>query len=214
MTVSSDPNGSGDLTRRDRRKLEVHARILEAALALFDFQGVADTKVAEICDRADVAQKTFFNHFATRQHLLREIAADALDQTLERIEQAAVLPGTTPARLLHFFDGIAEAAAQAGPMHRELLTEIVHTGHESGADRDQARLLHDAFGQLVRAGIAAGDIDDRYSADTLTEMIMGAFYALMFNWAHLEGYPLRRQARAAAGFLGDAFAPAPEGSAS
>jgi hypothetical protein len=36
-------------------------------------------------------------------------------------------------------------------------------------------------------------------------MVLGAFYALMFNWAHLEGYPLRRQARAAASFLGDAL---------
>ena len=32
-------------------------------------------------------------------------------------------------------------------------------------------------------------------------MLLGAFYALMFNWAHLEDYPLRRQCAAAARFL-------------
>ena len=37
-------------------------------------------------------------------------------------------------------------------------------------------------------------------------MVLGAFYALMFNWAHREGYALRKQALAAARFLGDALA--------
>ena len=39
---------------------------------------------------------------------------------------------------------------------------------------------------------------------------MGAYYVLMFNWAHLEGYPLQRQAKAAAAFLADALCKAPE----
>jgi hypothetical protein len=40
-------------------------------------------------------------------------------------------------------------------------------------------------------------------------MLLGAFYALIFNWAHLPGYPLGRRARSAARFLGDAFAAPP-----
>ena len=38
----------------------------------------------------------------------------------------------------------------------------------------------------------------------------GAFYVLMFNFANLEDYPLRRQALAAARFLGDAMTNARE----
>ncbi len=34
---------------------------------------------------------------------------------------------------------------------------------------------------------------------------MGAFYVLMFNWANLDGYPLREQARATAAFLADSM---------
>ena len=36
-------------------------------------------------------------------------------------------------------------------------------------------------------------------------MLLGAYYALMFNWANLEDYPLRRQARAGARLLADAL---------
>ena len=60
------------LSRRERRKREVHDRILEAAVERFEQSGFEGTKVDEICEAADVAQKTFFNHFPTKQHLFRE----------------------------------------------------------------------------------------------------------------------------------------------
>lgn len=96
-------------------------------------------------------------------------------------------------------------------MQRELLTEIIHVAHDAGTEPEQARKLHTAFGALVRDGIAAGDVTRRHDPNILTEMIMGAFYVLMFNWANLEDYPLRRHAMAAARFLGDALSAHPNG---
>lgn len=198
-----------DLTRRERRKLEVRRRILDAAEALFDARGVTATRVAQICERADVAEKTFFNHFASKQDLLRELAAGALGRLLVDIEQTRKRPGTTRERLIAFFGSIADHAEEAGPMHRELLTEIIHVAHEARTEREQVRVLKDAFGALVADGIAAGDLTRRHAPETLSDMILGAFYVLMFNWAHLEGYGLRRHALAAARFLGDAMAASP-----
>ena len=199
-----------ELTRRERRKREVRGRILAAAVGLFDERGFGATKVAEICERADVAHKTFFNHFPSKRHLLRAVAGDAVDQLLVEIEEARKRPGSTRERLLQFFGRVADNADEAGPMHRELLTEMVHVASEAGTGSEQARRLHDAFGGLIREGRAAGDVSAVHRLDTQTEMVLGAFYALMFNWAHLEGYPLRRQARAAASFLGDALCLASE----
>ena len=198
-----------DLSRRERRKLEVRRRILDAAEALFDARGVTATRVAQICERADVAEKTFFNHFASKQDLLHELAAGALGRLLADIEQARKRPGTTRERLIAFFGCIADHTEEAGPMHRELLTEIIHVAHEARTEREQVRVLKDAFGALVSDGIAAGDLTRRHAPETLTDMILGAFYVLMFNWAHLEGYGLRRHALAAARFLGDAMAAPP-----
>jgi len=203
------PTDVHELTRRARRKLEVRRRILEAAEALFDARGVAATRVAQICERADVAEKTFFNHFSSKQDLLRELAAAALGRLLADIEQARKRPGTTRERLVSFFGCIADRMEEAGPMHRELLTEIIHVAHEAQTEREQARVLKGAFGALVADGIAAGDLTRRHAPETLTDMILGAFYVLMFNWAHLEGYGLRRHALAAARFLGDAMAASP-----
>ena len=198
-----------DGSRRTRRWLEVRRRIVESAVALFDAQGFADTKVSDICERADVANKTFFNHFPTKNDLLREIAQGALDRFLAVIEEARKTPGGTRERLRALFERIADDALAAGPMHRELLTEIIHVAHESRTDREQARRLHQAFRALVRDGRSGGDVGDDHSVETQTDMVIGAFYALMLNWANLDEYPLRRQSLAAARFLADALAGAP-----
>jgi AcrR family transcriptional regulator len=195
-----------ELDRRARRKLELRGRMLEAAVALFDERGVHATKVADICARADVAQKTFFNHFASKGQLLRALAEEASGQLLVDIEAARKAGRTTRERLERFFGGVSERAALASPTHRELLTQIIHAVHESGTEPDQARRLHAAFGALVDDGVAAGDVTRSHAPETLTEMIMGAYYALMFNWANLDGYPIRERARAAARFLADAIA--------
>jgi len=207
-----DPARSIDnpLSRRDRRKLEVRTRILEAAVALFDDQGFGATKVADICERADVAHKTFFNHFQSKQHLLSEIARDALEQLFTQVDEARRRPGSTRERLRYFFATIADNAEAAGPMRRELVTEIIHVAHEARSHPEHARRLHAAFGALVKDGRAAGDVTRRYDAATLTEMIIGAFYVLMFDWANLESYPLRQRALAAARFLGDAISTPPQ----
>jgi len=194
-------------SRRERRKLEVHERLLGAAGELFDERGVGATTVAELCARADVAEKTFFNHFGSKQDLLREIARQALGELLGDLEAARKQPGPLPARLRWFFSRIADRLEASGPMHRELVTELVHLAHEARTGPEQARVLHEAFRGLLADGLAAGELTRDHDLATCTEMVLGAFYALVFDWAHLADMPLRRRALAAARFLGDALAP-------
>ena len=54
-------------------------------------------------------------------------------------------------------------------------------------------------------GLEADELTDRYPAEALTEMLMGAFYVQMFNWANLDAYPLREHASQAARFLTDSM---------
>jgi len=197
--------GEGQLSRRERRKLEVHNRILDAAADLFDRNGFGATKVSEICTRADVAHKTFFNHFPSKQGLLRELASVHLDTLLGDLEETRKLPGSTRDRLHFFFERVADNAQSAGPMRRELVTEVIHVAHEAQTETEQARKLHAAFGSLIHDGIERGDVTSRHAPETLIDILMGAFYALMFNWANLEDYPLREHALTSARFLGDAM---------
>lgn len=193
------------ITRRQRRKLEVRQRILDASRELFEQKGIDATTVVEICALADVAEKTFFNHFTSKKQMLQAFAAVGLANLVEWIEVSRARPGSTRDRLIHFFDHLARMTAEGGPAHRELLADIVAVSHEAGDETAQARLLHDAFGGFVTDGIALGDVDPLPGVETLTEMLVGAYYALTFNWAYLPDYPLRERAVASARFLADSM---------
>ena len=201
---------SNDLSRRERRKREVRERIMAAAMKRFIRQGFDDTTVDEIAEDADVAQKTFFNHFGSKRDLMRELAGYGLDRVCADVETARKQGRSTPDRLARLFEIVSEKTEEAGAMHRELLTELVHAVHESPQKSAHARKLHDAFGALVEDGLQQGDVTRRHGAETLTEMILGTYYVLMFNYANLDDFPIRKQATAAARFLADAFAPSPE----
>ncbi|MCP5040219.1 MAG: TetR/AcrR family transcriptional regulator [bacterium] len=197
------------LTRRERRKLEVRNRIIDAAVELFDRDGFAATKVSTICEGADIAHKTFFNHFPAKQDLLREIASVYLGSLLECLEETRKRPGTTSNRIQYFFDQVAQRSDETGHMHRDLITEAVHLIHESGTESEGARKLQCAFGSIIADGVVNGDVTDRHDPETLTDMLMGAYYALMFNWSNLEDYPIKKHARASAHFLAEAMRATP-----
>lgn len=198
-------------TRRERRKLALRTRILETGRALFEEQGFAETRVADICDRADIAQKTFFNHFPTKLDMLREIAHAGVEQLMFEIEDILEREIGTPERIHRLFETVADHITASGPRNRELLVELVHLISGDAAERsEQARRLHEGLLGIVEDGLSLGDVTRRHDPQALTELILGAYYALVFNYANLDGFPIRERARAAARVLADALAPHPE----
>lgn len=55
------------LSLRERRRVATAAEISEAALHLFETQGVHNTTVADIARAANVSQRTFFRYFETKE---------------------------------------------------------------------------------------------------------------------------------------------------
>jgi len=198
------------LGRRERRKREVHERILDAAVALFDAHGVEETKVDDICTRADVAQKTFFNHFPSKRHLFGEIAESFTENLCVLVEEARKQPGSSTQRLSHLFRRAAEEARRHGPRHRELLLEVVRMANAEGLEPTRSRGLAGAFRALLADGVAAGDVTRHYALPFLTEMVLAPFLGVMLSWAREEDYPLDEHLEEAARFLSHAIAPEPE----
>ena len=201
--LPTTPLADPTLTRRERRKLEVRGRILDASRALFETQGIDATTVVEICERADVAEKTFFNHFTSKKQLLETYAAEGLHRLVEWIDEAGEGPGPFAGQIERFFLRMVDEMQQHGPMHRELLAQIVTVAHEAGDETRQAKMLHDAFARVVSRGYERGEIAAGLDPETITELLMGAYYTLTFNWAYLPDYPVRERALATAKFLAE-----------
>jgi AcrR family transcriptional regulator len=192
-------------SRRERRVREVHDRIVAAATELFATHGVESVKVDAICDAADIAQKTFFNHFPTKQHLLREIAEGFLRDLLAILDAARGEGGTTAQQLERFFALVATEVERGGPMHRTLVIEVIRLTHDDVQDVETSRQLYDAFGAMLRDGVRAGDTTSAYPVPVLSEIVVGTFNTLMLNWLGIERYPFRARATAMARFLAESL---------
>jgi AcrR family transcriptional regulator len=66
----SPTDAAPEVSRRDRKRRATHDQIRDGALELFTERGFADVTVADLCERAGVAQSTFFRHFATKEDVV------------------------------------------------------------------------------------------------------------------------------------------------
>jgi AcrR family transcriptional regulator len=173
------------VNRLERRKLEVREKILAAAFELFLSEGVATTTIEEICERADVANRTFFNHFATRQDMVRALAQRRLDNLHDVVFARGAQP--IPERIIGVFDDIAAALLGSGETYRELIGEMLAT---SGYGIQRGFNLHDTFVELVKEGVARGEVSARHDAETLADIIVGALSGGILNWTVEETYSL------------------------
>lgn len=56
--------------RRERKKLEARARIIETAIGLFARHGFANVTVDHIADMADIGKGTVYNYFETKEDII------------------------------------------------------------------------------------------------------------------------------------------------
>ncbi|MDT5238078.1 MAG: hypothetical protein QOD97_276, partial [Mycobacterium sp.] len=194
----------GAMNRIDRRKREVRDRILAAAFELFLSQGIDATKIDDICERADVANRTFFNHFATRQDMIHALAEKRLlnlHEVLANRTHEAV-----PDQLVGFFGEIAAVLEGAGDTYRSMIGAMLVT---IGSGTQRGFGLHDAFLELIKDGVARGEVNARHDPQILADLTVGALVVGIVNWTIDRSYSLETGLHDSAAALVDLLAAEP-----
>ena len=104
--------------RRERKKLATRVALLDATRSLLGSRSMDALSVDEIVQRADVARGTFYNYFADKAALERELAAQVrtrVENEIARTNEGISDPAERIARafccVLRFFLGEREQAA-------------------------------------------------------------------------------------------------------
>ena len=189
-------------TRHDRRREASRARILAAALELFRAQGIEATTIEQICARADVANRTFFNHFPARRDMIRALAQERVHNLHVVLAERADEPARD--RLVRFFDDMAAHFESSGPAYREVIGAMLA---ETGTGADRSSEVYATFLELVKDGVATGEITDRHPPETLADVIVGSLVGGLVNWSADETYAIRTGLHGVAVALADLLAP-------
>ncbi|HUH38310.1 MAG TPA: TetR/AcrR family transcriptional regulator [Spongiibacteraceae bacterium] len=184
-------------TRRERRKQEVRGRITEAAISLFSERGCDGVTVEEICELADVARKTFYNYYPSKQHLTQELSEALLfGETANLIDLALEKYQHTADRLAYVFGLVESNLSNYGPLERSLIHQaILDIAADDGRAGVQLRRLNQEFERLLADGLARGDVSRAFSIEFLAEMVVGAMNAVILNWLHDPRYPVAPRIR-------------------
>jgi AcrR family transcriptional regulator len=186
------PSRPDPLNRFERRRQKNRAALLEAALELFQQNGIRATKLEEICERADVAPRTFFNHFETREHLYQALAEQRAAQFAALLDALASDERPLAARWSDLFGSIGRYLA-ARPPYRELVGEMLHVRLDGRSEIVRSGTLGQAALRFVKKGVAKGEIARRHRPEVLADLLLGALSTAVANWSVREDYDLPRE---------------------
>jgi len=193
--------------RRERRKRELRGRIYESARELFLRQGFEATTVAQIAEAADVAQATFFNHFASKQALLHELSGEVSDHLEEMVARQLERPVPASERILGFALSVASDIGEARGLARDVLLELLSSSARPGEAYPYLARAQGPFCELIRQGQARGEIRDDLDAEFLSEIVLGSLNVAVTHWIVDVDYPLEARLRETAAFVNQAIEP-------
>ncbi len=203
MTDSQSAAPSG---RRERRRLETRARLVDAAQELFETQGYEGSTIAEVCERADVAYGTFFNHFDAKVDLLRALADRAVDRVIEGLEELGKQPGDITDHLIVLFEGAAQTFEDLSAAGHELLGRIQALAFTEGPEANDRR-YRAAFEAYLRRRVDEGCVRADVPVETLADVLSSTFATMSLSWVHTAEDSVRERAAVAARFLAASMAP-------
>ena len=173
--------------RVDRRVQEFRAHVLVTAEALFAERGVEATKIDDICAEADVAKRTLCNHFPTKAHIVQALSRDAVSRMVAMIDDARSTGGSARERVQLLFTSIFEGEVPRGPVQRESVGAFFHVAHGTPDAADSEIRVSDAILRLLHEG-GAEELPAGCSAETFSEVILGAIYSTTLEWIHRDDY--------------------------
>jgi AcrR family transcriptional regulator len=193
MLEAENPDRDGPVApigRRERRKLEVRARIYSAARELFSKHGFEATTVDEIAETADVAPATFFNHFQSKQALLGLMTGEVVEHLHAMTVESLVGEGSSVGRLRAFVERAAEDISASRGVARETLLEFMRLDATPEGPHPYLARLFEPFVNLIAEGQRAGEIRADREAAFLSQMAIGMMNSAITNWLANPDYPV------------------------
>jgi AcrR family transcriptional regulator len=192
-------------SRRERRKQEIRARLLDSAVALFVAHGYAATSVSDIAERADVARATAFNYFPRKEDYFVAWMEARREAFRAAFADPALAGLATASRLLRGFETLGRFY-DTDPAGRPMVREWLKAG---GPLLAQASDSAGMVTTVLAAGQAAGDIRADLDVALAGRVVLDVYLGALYRWGRAEGTVLAGSLARALGLVLDGFSVRP-----
>lgn len=157
--------------KREEKKLEKRAAILEVAREEFTIHRFDEVKLDDIAAQAGVGKGTLYLYFKNKEDLFVQMAIDGVEETVERIQEITAMEGDFRGRFLLFGRHVGQFIETRSVMFRLM--------HQTGSETIHRQVMQhhkklvEATRALLKAGMDEGILRSDFSPADLHCMLIG-----------------------------------------
>ena len=183
--------------RRARKRQQMLTHLSATAAGLFEAVGYDAVTMEQIADRADVARRTLYNHFATKEAVLAHWLEAELARDLAHLQSGVARRRSFVARVSCVLDTSAQWCERHPAYLMAYLRHRFSTiGGAEGEAREGAGDIVAIWRQLIAAGQRDGELSERGDPEQLAVWFHHLYLAALLRWLSTPGVALRKEFRA------------------
>ncbi len=151
------------MDRFERRKEKKKESILQASLDLFKLYGFKKVSINDIAHKAGVSPVTIYNHFGSKDELVRDVVKNLFNSMLERIQKIIDSDSSFPEKVEAIvFDKSQTASQFQGELAKTLLQNDPEMQEfvDKLLQEDSVRMTKELFEQGRKEGYVGKKISD------------------------------------------------------
>lgn len=168
------------MRKQTKKAIETKDRLREVSLSLMAEQGFEKTKIKDICQKANVSIGTFYNYFATKEDIIKELCLTGDELFLNTV--AGEIEGKPFEEqmeiYIHYF---AQFHAELGP---DVLS-MLYT--PSNGEFLQMRPMQTILQKVIRTGMRENKIRGDLTEENTTRQIFTVLRGVCFEWCVNDG---------------------------
>ncbi|RKP44154.1 TetR/AcrR family transcriptional regulator [Trinickia fusca] len=189
---------STEVGRRARKRLQMLEHLANTAARLFESQGYESVTMEQVAEEADVAKRTLYNHFPTKEAALAYWLDAELERDLAHLQDDVAKCKTFRSRVTCVLDASADWCEKhptylAAYLRHRLLSVGGSGGDEGRSDGSDIAL---AWQHLIAAGQLAGELSKAFPADQLATWFHHLYLGALLRWLNVPGLALKKEFQA------------------
>jgi AcrR family transcriptional regulator len=182
--------GAKPIGRRERRAAETRVRLFRCALELIAERGLANVTVEDITEAADVGKGTFFNYFASKDHVLGVMSEIQVGKVREAAAQAATTSKSIHSVLQHLVRRLAEEPGRSPRLARAIISSFLASENVREILKRNMLEGRKTIAEVIALGQQRGEIDARLKKEKVATQLLQAVLGTVLIWSLYEEPPL------------------------